>query len=145
MIMRWQAGRWCVVPLLGLALALPGCWKVQEAAQRAQRSNDLKAIGLAYHSHLDANGGKAPTRATDLQPYLTEFPHAIQGLNDGSIVFLYGVRLTEMTEGASQTVLAYEKDVPANGGLVVMADGTPRQVTPQEFQKLPQAKPKNPK
>jgi hypothetical protein len=140
--MRWQTGRWCVLLILGLAL--PGCWKIQQAAERAQRSNDLKAIGLAYHNYLDSHQGQAPTRAADLQPYLTEFPRSIQGLNDGSIVFLYGVRVVEMPEGTSKTVLAYDKDVPTNGGLVLMGDASVQNVTAQEFQKMPQAKPKNP-
>jgi hypothetical protein len=134
-----------VLLLLAVALTLPGCGRIQEAAQRAQRTNDLKAIGLAYHNYVDKYG-KAPTQAGDLAEFLAgEFPRSVQDLNDGSVVFLYGVRPNEMVDGASQTVLAYDKDVPTNGGLVLLGDASVRIVTAQELQKMPQAKAANPK
>jgi hypothetical protein len=43
--------------------------------------------------------------------------------------------------GPSNTVLAYEKDVPARGGLVLMGDASTRRMTAQEFAQAPKATP----
>ena len=41
--------------------------------------------------------------------------------------------------GTAKTILAYEKDVPASGGLVLMAEGSVRSMTADEFKKTPKA------
>ena len=51
----------------------------------------------------------------------------------------YGVDLRQLPD-PGQKVLAYEKDVPQKGGAVVMADGTVKAMTPEEFQAAPKAK-----
>ena len=44
--------------------------------------------------------------------------------------------------GSGSTVLAYEKDVPTKGGLVLYGDGFVDNVTAAEFQAKPKAQPK---
>jgi hypothetical protein len=138
--MRLSTASRLVLCGLLLALAVPGCG-IRQAAQRQQRSNQLKIIGPAYHDFLDANAGKAPTQASDLQQYVGDAA-AYQALTDGSFVLLYGVKLADMTAGSGNTILGYDAGTPQGGGFVLMGDGSVRTVTAQEFQSMPQAKPK---
>jgi hypothetical protein len=127
--------------VLAAALLVPGCGGVRQAAARQKRANELKIVGLAYHNYMDANGGKAPQQAADLQQYTMGDPGANAALTDGSLVFVYGVKLADMTGGASSTVIAYESQVPQSGGHVIMGDGSVMTVTAQGFQGMTVAKP----
>jgi hypothetical protein len=136
-----------------LLLVCAGCggvgffaWlKVQEAADRVVRQNDLKEIGVAYHEHLDRER-RPPENAAELQKTMQRLgtdPKVTARLTDGSVVFLgYGVRPTDMTEGTFKTVLAYEKDVPEKGGNILMGDNSIEYVTAAEFATKVKAKPK---
>src|SRR5262245_59180140 len=133
--------RWFAVATACSLLASAGCPPMYNAAERQRRSNMLRAIGLAYHS-LNDETGKAPAGPDELAPYLNDFPQALQYLKSGEVVFLYSVPIKNLMAneaGLSQTVLAYEKDVPARGGLVLMADGATQSMSPDEFNKAAKA------
>lgn len=100
--------------------------------------NDMKMIGLAYHSHLGAFR-KPPARAEDLRAFLAESPTAFQRLTDGQVVFFWNVGMEQMTAGSSNTILAHERDAPAKGGLVLFGDGSARAISLDEFQKTAKA------
>jgi hypothetical protein len=109
------------------------------AAEQKKASNDLKELVLAYHAFVDANPGKAPGNLDALSKYFTQDGKVLQAMKEGKYVFFYGARIESMTQGTSNTVLAYEKDVPTRGGLVAMADGVVKTMTVQEFQAAPKA------
>jgi hypothetical protein len=113
---------------------------LKTSADKVKRHNDLMQIGLAYHGFYDGNK-RPPASVAELrqQPLSVD---AVRKLEDGSIVFLYGVAPLEMSEGSTNTVLAYEKDVPTSGGYVVFGDGHVDWVTPERFKTLAQAKKK---
>jgi len=130
--------------LIGMVIALLlGCGGVRNAAARVQRSNRLKAVALAYINYCDEHPGKGPAGAQDLQKYVSEFPDVSQAVQNGDIVVYWNVRVPNdmIEQGASNTVLAHEKDVPSKGGMVAMADGSVREMTAQEFQTAPKATP----
>jgi hypothetical protein len=104
--------------------------------------NDLKQIGLAYHNYADNNAGRAPKTAEDLAPYFENSKKLLDHLKTKRIEFFYGVRIVEMTEGTSNTVLAYEKDVPTKGGYALYGDGSIKKLTADEFKKAMLAKKK---
>jgi hypothetical protein len=103
--------------------------------------NDLKTIGLAYHNHLDA-AGKPPAKAEDLAPYFENDKRLLALLKDKDIVFIYGVGIKEMTDGTSNTILAYEKDAPTKGGACLYGDGSVKKLDAEEFKKATKAKSK---
>jgi hypothetical protein len=102
-------------------------------------ANDLKQIGLAYHAYHDANN-KGPANAEQLAPYFENSKKLLDHLKTKRIEFFYNVRLAEMTEGSSQTVLAYEKDTPTKGGFALYGDGSVRKLSADEFKKAILAK-----
>jgi hypothetical protein len=115
-----------------------GWQRMQDAAARVTRSNQLREIGLAYHQFLKDHP-RAPENAQELQKYLGDSPKTYAMLTDGSLVFIYGVRPADMPEGSNRTVLAYEKTVPESGGLVLYANSDVEQVTAAEFANKPKA------
>jgi hypothetical protein len=116
-----------------------GCGK---GAMNTKDVNNLKVIGLAFHNFSDASQNKAPTKAEDLDPYMGPNPDARKALKDGKVVFLYGASMKDiMKGGTSNTVLAYEKDVPAQGGLVLFADASVQKLSAAEFQSAKKATP----
>jgi hypothetical protein len=56
------------------------------------------------------------------------YPIGIQALQKGDFVAVWGISGRD-----SGTVLAYQKDVPNQGGPVIMADGTYKTLTADEF------------
>jgi predicted Zn finger-like uncharacterized protein len=110
------------------------------AADKKKAANDLKELALAYLTFLDSNQGKPPANLEELSRFFSKDGKVLQAMKEGKYVFLYGVGLQAMTAGTSNTILAYEKDVPTGGGQVVMADGSVKDMTAQEFQAAPKAK-----
>jgi hypothetical protein len=107
-------------------------------AERLKAENDLKQIGLAYHTAIDT--GRPPSKPDDLYPFLEGAQTApSQGLAIGKYVVFWNVRITDMTQGTSNTVLAYYKDVPSAGGPVLMGDATTKVMTAEEFKAAPKA------
>ena len=68
----------------------------------------------------------------DLARYENACPTAFNKLQKGEIVVLCGAN---PQEGASDKILAYEKQTPQSGGFSLMQDGTTvKKMTPAEFQ-----------
>jgi hypothetical protein len=112
----------------------------RELRDLARRENFLRQIGIAYHQyHTEQNKGPATTE--DLAPALENDRKMLGALKSGDIVFLYNVGLRDMTEGVSNTVLAYEKEVPEKSGLVLMGDGSFKKKSADEFKNATLAKP----
>jgi hypothetical protein len=105
---------------------------------KAIRTNQLKMIGLAYHSHLDSKR-QPPAKVEDLAPFYENDAKVTAALKDGSFVFLWKSSIQNMTAGTSNTVLAYEKETPDKGGLVLMADGSVKTMSAKEFKDAPKA------
>jgi hypothetical protein len=132
-----------------LSLALAACCLLSAgAAGRAAdkdkpTSNELKQIGVAFFSYHDANR-KGPAKAEDLAPYFDkENRERMVGLmKSEAVVFIFNVGILEMPEGTSNTVLAYVKEAPKEGGLVLYGDGSVKTLKADEFKKATLAKPK---
>jgi hypothetical protein len=132
-----------VLLLVAFALLSTACGSVRQAAQRAQKSNDLRQIGLAYISYCDANR-KGPANADDLVKFQPETAPVFQKVKNGEYTIIWGVNTTDMTQFAKtptfQTVLGYESTAPSSGGVVLMCDGSAQPMTASEFNAAVKAK-----
>lgn len=128
-VLRFSAA--CVV--VGLSVGIAGA-----APGDARTTNDLKQIGLAYYNYHDSFN-KGPAKAEDLAEFLENDKRLIGLLKDENIVFFFGVGIAQMTAGTSNTVLAYVKEVPDKGGLVLMGDGSIKKLSADEFAKATKA------
>jgi hypothetical protein len=105
-----------------------------------KRKAQMRDIGLAYHEYF-ADSNKAPKKAGDLDPYL-KGGDANALLKSGDVVFIWDVTPLDMgnTGGSGNTIVAYEKDAPTKGGVVLFGDGAVKHLSAEEFKKSPQAK-----
>ena len=113
------------------APAAPAPAPAADGKTAALLTNQLKMIGLAYHSYSD--NGRPPAKAEDLAPLYENDKKITAALKDGTIVVFWNSSFKNMPAGTSNTVLGYEKDAKDKGGLVLMADGSVRTMTAKEF------------
>jgi hypothetical protein len=128
----FPCGRLVAGVVLTLVLASPGC-DSKEAAARAKRTNQLTAVGIAYHRCIVVTG-KGPADADELGKSLVDAAEALAAVKAGEIVVIWNARIpADCPDGTSHTVLAYEKDAPARGGVVLLCDTATQVMTAQEF------------
>jgi hypothetical protein len=118
-----------LVLLLALAAFVPGCAKRQAAVdpETAQRDAELTEIYEMIRMHIK-NHQRPPAQLADLQQYKVALPRGHKALEDGRYTVVWGV-----DDKGSNTVLAYEKDAPAQGGAVLMADGSVKKLSAEEL------------
>ena len=66
-------------------------------------------------------------------------PTGFQALESGDCIAVWGAGISDAA-GAGSAVLVYDKNVPQQGGYVLMQNGEVKKMTAQEFQAAPKAK-----
>jgi hypothetical protein len=115
-----------------------GCRSGKPGAEAFRHGMELREIWIMYHGDK-GNKGHVPKGLSDFKQYQTLHSAGYQALHRGDCVVFYGVDLRQLPD-PGQKVLAYVKDVPQKGGEVIMADGTVKAMTAEEFQAAPKAK-----
>jgi hypothetical protein len=115
-----------LVPALTLAatLLLCGCGRSPSPAEASQTQdlNDFWTLHQAYSQEKK----QPPQRVEDLRPFRRVSPGSIlQKVQAGEYVVHWQARGSE--------VLAWEKDCPDQGGMVLLADGTVKKMSKDEF------------
>jgi predicted Zn finger-like uncharacterized protein len=101
--------------------------------------NHMRQIGLAYHNYI-TTFNRAPMKWQDLKPYYENNTDITEMLEKGWYVFIPKVMPQHMTQGTSNTILAYERYGDRKGlRVVVMGDGSIQIFDEQEFKKTPKA------
>jgi hypothetical protein len=99
-----------------------------DAALQRQKS-ELSDIYELYRDYSKRNQ-QPPKQLSDLnkKDFQSLYPIALQALQKGDYIAVWGVSGKD-----ASTLLAYHKDVPTKGGTVVMADGTQKNMSADEF------------
>ncbi len=128
---------WMLSAPLCLCVCVLGCG----GAGTGQKGDDtiptqpaLAEVAELVKQHIQEKN-RPPARLQDLEPYEPGLIIGYEGLKRGAVVLFYGASIT----ANANTVLAYEKDVPTQGGYVLMQNGTVKRMTAEEFKKAPKA------
>ena len=101
------------------------------ALDRVEAAVDLKEIGLLYQTHQTDGLAARDGVLKDIQH---DDPKLYKRIQDGEYILLKGD-----PAGPANTIIAYHKDAPMQGGMVLTLDFTPHRMTAQEFQAAPKA------
>jgi hypothetical protein len=100
----------------------------------------VREVGELYQMHIQQHK-RPPLKVDDVQPYEPGAPVGFVAVQAGDVVVMWGAAMGSGPE-AAKTILAYEKNAPAQGGAVLMLDGSVKTLTAEEFKTAPQAKKK---
>jgi hypothetical protein len=96
----------------------------------------LSDVGELYRLYT-IDKKKAPTKVADFAPLEAVNPTGLRAIRDGEVIVRLGATLPDTGEEPGKVhadeVLAYEREVPASGGNVLMLDRTIRRMAPDEF------------
>jgi hypothetical protein len=120
-----------LLALAALPFATLGCGsKTADDPKTLTRRNELVEIYDMYTLYAKRNG-RPPRNAADLTKKVDQAHSAgYRALKNNDYVVTGGVDVNQ----DSGTVLAYEKDAPKQGGMVLMADGSIKTLSADELQ-----------
>lgn len=127
---------------VGLATLAAGCGGPANVppSQDHMEQTSLNDVGELYRVY-SVEKKKPPTRLADFAPFEMMNPTGYLALKDGSVVAQLGAAMPDLEEGPSKgtspEVLAYQKQVPEQGGYVLMLDRTVKKMTAEEFKAAP--------
>jgi hypothetical protein len=136
--MRRPAAWWVIVGALAV-----GCGSQNRpVTQEDMQVTALNDVGELYRGYQVLHR-KPPRQTADFQPMEMANPTGLRALKTGEIVVFYNAELPDLGEapgkGPADTVLAYEKPVPEQGGKVLMLNRTIKTMTADEFKAAPKA------
>ncbi len=89
-------------------------------------SKDLRYLALYLQKH--GKDGRLPAKLEELADLKRELPQVYQAIQDGAYVVSWGA------PQSAEVVVAYERDTPGKGGVVLAGDGSVRVLSAEEFQ-----------
>jgi hypothetical protein len=129
---------------LGLcSFSLVGCGSSQPVATPESATlSKLNDVAELYRVYSITNK-KPPKTKAEAAKMENAVPSGLTPINTGDIIVLWGGELTDLNEEPtgpkSDKILAYEKDVPAKGGKVLLLDRNIKTMTREEFAAAPKA------
>jgi hypothetical protein len=100
------------------------------------RANSLGEIGQMLRVR-EADARRPAATLADLAKYEPGFPSGFRMASSGDAILMLGA---PVEDGATENVLAFEKQAPESGGYVLMQDGTTvKKMSADEFRAAPSA------
>ena len=128
--------RCCAVVLL--AIVASGCKETRAPHTGVPANlgeNGLEELASVY-KYIAQNKEQVPRKLEDLTEKQAALPTAWGKIESGEYIVQWGAGVS----GSGGAVLAYEKSAPDSGGLVLLQDGTVKQLTAAEFKAAPKAR-----
>jgi hypothetical protein len=122
---------------LVLTVAL-GCVRAPQLPPAPSGEEGLQEM-VGVYKYIEYSKLPLPRKPEDFNDFVDSMPTAFHRLKDGEYIVAWGVGRSS-APGAAGQVLVYEKKTPAEGGAVLLRDGTVKQMTPAEFGAAPKAK-----
>lgn len=105
------------------------------------------AAGLTILQDVDSllragagSSGRAPAKLADLDRFESMYTRGFHAVKSGDVVVIWGAALKgEGQTGQNESVVAYEKAVPSEGGLVLLSAGSIKKMSADEFKAAPKA------
>ena len=117
-----------LLPIVFLAFCCGCTSKAQEPPGDARSKQQLAEVHRMVKAY-DAAKKPFPSRFEDLRQSEGSFPFALHALRSGECVLVWSA----VTAPADDAILAYAKDTPGMGGLVVLKNGTVKKMTSEEL------------
>jgi hypothetical protein len=111
-----------------------------EPGAQADKQNELQEVAELIRG-TTGPGGKGPSKLNDFDRHRSASPRGYQAVKSGEVVVLWGGGIQgegEAAKGGGE-IAAYEKDVPTNGGYVLLTSGEVKKMTAAEFEAAPKA------
>jgi hypothetical protein len=126
--------------VLTLSLWLTGCSGGPRPADQsdpaaAQKAGELEEIYNLLALYVEQTG-RSPTSVKELASLENAYPAGFEQIRSAHVVVVWGGK----PDKNATAVLAYEKNTPTEGGWVLLANGTIKQMTTDEFKATPKAK-----
>ena len=126
-----------------LGLATVGCGNPnQPTPDDPEAGINLREVGQMYRTYQLAKS-KPPTSQKEALSVPSDSGMGSIAVENGDVVVNWGAKLPDLNEGPSDVdtpeVLAYEKQVPTEGGYVLMLNRQIKKMTADEFKAAPQA------
>ena len=127
-----------VVCLLLATAGAAGCGSSPEksAMETSAEAQGLKNLGKMY-GVVSRSLKRAPKTIDELRKAESEVPGGFNSVGETNVAIFLGAELAESTgkpgDDAAETVLAYDRMVPLQGGYVLMRDGSVRRMSADEF------------
>lgn len=124
--------------IIVLAWCVAGCGSgaPKVGTPEAGTEEALRQVGESYRSYT-ATKNKPPQKVADLMILRQAEQAGAAAIKNGSVVVLWDAKMNDLSEDGSKDpadeILAYEKDVPAQGGQVLMLNRTIKKMTADEF------------
>ena len=121
--------------LIGLA---PGCNSSSEQAamETSAEAQGLKSLGEMYRI-VSQSLKRPPKDIGELRAAEAQVPGVFSSIGEQNVAIFFGAEMPDRPgkpgEGASGTILAYDRMVPRQGGFVLMLDRSVRKMSAEEF------------
>lgn len=120
--------------ILARLVVLAGCSSRLGEERNSPAFNNLREVNDLLHAAA-GTASKVPAKLADLERGRKLAPHGYEAVKSGNVVVLWGAPLKgEEDVGKDEAVIAYEKNVPTEGGYVLLSAGTIKKMTAAEFQ-----------
>jgi hypothetical protein len=134
--------RLSVVGAAACVLSLAGCSSKHGGEVGEAAGAPISLVELNDLLHIGAGNGRLATKLSDFDREKGKFPRGYEAVKNGDIVVLWGAPPKgegEVEKGTTQEIVAYEKNVPTEGGYVLLSGGTIKKMSVSDFNSAPKA------